>query len=135
MIRNRMVPKSTVIPELVYPDIGEAIRWLCDAFGFTLRIRIANHRAQLNVGDGAVVLMEPREDVKGPSSVLVMIDDADAHCARARERGARITMEPTTYPYGVRQYAAVDLAGHRWHFTQPVADVHPAEFGFEVGEL
>jgi hypothetical protein len=27
--------------------VGEAIGWLCDAFGFTLRIRIAN---LLNVG-------------------------------------------------------------------------------------
>jgi uncharacterized glyoxalase superfamily protein PhnB len=134
-MQNRMIPKSTVIPELVYSDIGEAIRWLCDAFGFTLRIRIADHRAQLNVGDGAVVLMESRPDVKGPSSVMVRVEDADAHCARAREHGAQITQEPTTFPYGERQYTAVDLGGHRWHFSQSVADVHPSQFGFEVGDL
>ena len=60
MRTNRSIPRCTVIPELAYPDVGEAIAWLCDAFGFTLRIRIANHRAQLNVGDGAVVLTELR---------------------------------------------------------------------------
>jgi hypothetical protein len=58
MLTNRSIPRCTVIPELAYPDAGEAIGWLCDAFGFTLRIRIPNHRAQLNVGDGAVVLTE-----------------------------------------------------------------------------
>jgi uncharacterized glyoxalase superfamily protein PhnB len=56
MLSNRSMPRCTVIPELVYADVGEAIDWLCDAFGFTVRLRIANHRAQLNVGDGAVVL-------------------------------------------------------------------------------
>jgi len=58
MLANRSIPRSTVIPELAYPDLGKAIDWLCHAFGFTLRLRIANHRAQLNVGDGAVVLIE-----------------------------------------------------------------------------
>ena len=58
MLANRSIPGCTVIPELAYPDVGQAIDWLGNAFGFTLRIRIANHRAQLNVGDGAIVLTE-----------------------------------------------------------------------------
>jgi uncharacterized glyoxalase superfamily protein PhnB len=52
MLSNRSMPRSTVLPELAYPDIGEAIKRLCEAFGFTLRIRMGDHRAQLNVGDG-----------------------------------------------------------------------------------
>jgi uncharacterized glyoxalase superfamily protein PhnB len=61
MLANRSIPRCTVIPELAYPDISKAIDWLCDSFGFTLRLRIADHRAQLNVGDGAVVLTELAE--------------------------------------------------------------------------
>ena len=57
-LANRSIPRCTVIPELAYPDVGNAVTWLCDAFGFTLRPRIANHRAQLNVSDGAVVVKE-----------------------------------------------------------------------------
>ena len=45
-----------MIPELAYPDIGKAIQWLCGAFGFTLRLRIADHRAQLKVGNGRRLL-------------------------------------------------------------------------------
>jgi uncharacterized glyoxalase superfamily protein PhnB len=55
MLTNRSIPRSTVIPVIPYPDLGEAVTWLCDVFGFTLRVRIGDHRAQLNVGDGAVV--------------------------------------------------------------------------------
>ena len=32
---------------------------------------------------------------------------------------------PETHVYGERQYAVVDLAGHRWTFTQTVADESP----------
>ncbi len=52
MRANRSIPRSTVIPEFPYRDVGEAIDWLCRVFGFTLRLRIGSHRAQRNVGDG-----------------------------------------------------------------------------------
>jgi len=54
MLANRSMPVSTVIPELAYPDLAQAIHWLTTAFGFTLRIRSGDHRAQLNVGDGGI---------------------------------------------------------------------------------
>lgn len=65
-------------------------------------------------------------------SILVRVDDVDAHCARARAHGARILEEPTTYEYGERQYSAVDIGGHAWRFSQTVADVHPAAWGGEL---
>jgi hypothetical protein len=62
-------------------------------------------------------------------SVLVRVADVDAHCARATAGGARIVRPPTDYPYGERQYTAVDPGGHAWTFSQSVADVHPATWG------
>jgi hypothetical protein len=38
MLVNRSIPRSTVIPELPYAEIGDAIDWLCDRFGFTQSI-------------------------------------------------------------------------------------------------
>jgi uncharacterized glyoxalase superfamily protein PhnB len=136
MLSNRSIPRSTVIPELAYPDIGEAIEWLCRAFGFTLRIRIADHRAQLNVGDGgAVVLIEDTKDVGLRSAVLVRVEDVNAHCDRARRNGVKIIREPADYPYGERQYKVEDFAGHQWCFSQSIADVDPREWGGTPGEL
>jgi len=132
---NRSIPLSTVIPVLVYPDVGEAVAWLCATFGFTPRIRIGNHRAQLAVGDGAVIVSEPRDDLRPPrpgevsASVLVRIDDATRHHDLARERGARILQPLGDHPFGERQYTAEDLAGHRWTFSQSIADVAPEDWG------
>jgi uncharacterized glyoxalase superfamily protein PhnB len=113
--------------------VAVAARWLCHAFGFTERLRIGDHRIQLHVGAGAIVAVELTPDAgPGSSRVLVPVRDVDAHCAQARAAGASIVREPTTYPFGERQYSVVDLGGHRWTFTQSVADSDPASWGGEL---
>ena len=56
MLGNRSMRSCTVIPELDYDDMVEALDWLCAVFGFTERWRAEGHRGQLPVGDGAVVV-------------------------------------------------------------------------------
>ena len=124
----------SVIPVLAYPDVNEAAAWLSSAFGFSVRLRIGTHRVQMNVGDSAIILREMRAGEDGASlghghSITVRIEDADAHCKRAQEHGARITQEPVTQMYGERQYNALDLVGHSWTFSQSVKDVRPEEWG------
>jgi uncharacterized glyoxalase superfamily protein PhnB len=136
MLSNRSIPRRTVMPVLAYSDIGEAIAWLCDVFGFTLRLRIGDHRAQLNVGDGAVVLSGQRPtEGRDSHSVLVRVEDVDAHYQRALDRGARVTQAPTTHAFGERQYNVEDCAGHRWTFSQSVADTRPEDWGGTAYEL
>ena len=134
MLANRSIPRCTVIPELAYADVEQAVAWLCEAFGFTLRIGMGSHRAQLNVGDGAVVLIEKTAGVSA-NSVLVRVENVDRHCERAKKHGAKILRAPADYLYGERQYSVADLAGHRWTFSQSIADVAPEEWGGKSGEI
>jgi uncharacterized glyoxalase superfamily protein PhnB len=136
MRSNRSIPACTVIPVLGYPEIGPAIDWLCNAFGFTLRLRIGDHRAQLNVGDGAVILSQ--RELSGPDnfpSVLVRVDDVDLHLERATRNGARVMSLPQDHMFGERQYNVEDFAGHRWTFSQSIADVDPETWGGTPGQL
>jgi uncharacterized glyoxalase superfamily protein PhnB len=55
---NRSVPPCAVIPVLVYPDPAVAADWLSKAFGFTVRLRIANHRIQMMAGEGCFTIAE-----------------------------------------------------------------------------
>jgi uncharacterized glyoxalase superfamily protein PhnB len=138
MLKNRSMPSCTVIPVLAYPDVGEAVDWLCDAFGFRVRWRAGNHRAQLSLGDGtvAVTALKDGESVDSSDhSVMVRIEDADGHHEHARERGAPILQPPTDFPYGERQYSAQDFAGRVWTFSQTIADVAPEEWGGTSVEL
>jgi uncharacterized glyoxalase superfamily protein PhnB len=133
---NRSIPRSTVIPVLIYPDVRAAVAWLTNAFGFAERVRIGeDHRSQLACGDGAVIVGDVRNDRRSPRpgevthSVVVRVDSVAAHCARAREHGARILMEPTDFEFGERQYTAEDLSGHQWTFSETLRDVAPEEWG------
>jgi uncharacterized glyoxalase superfamily protein PhnB len=133
MPTNRSMPPGPVIPELPYADVPVAARWLCSAFGFRERLRIGSHRIQLHVGTGSIIVVEgsATPDASG-CRVMVPVADADAHHAKAVAAGARILGEPTTYPFGERQYSALDVGGHRWTFSQSVADSDPASWGGEL---
>ncbi len=49
--------------------------------------------------------------------------------ASARQHGAIILTEPADHMYGERQYNAQDFHGHKWDFTQTIADVEPESWG------
>jgi uncharacterized glyoxalase superfamily protein PhnB len=127
MSMNRSIPPGVIIPELPYDDVNAAAEWLCQAFGFKQRLRIGNHRCQLSFGEGSVIAIERKEP--GMSSVLVHVDDVDTHFERVKQLGARIINPPTDYPFGERQYTVEDIGGHRWTFSQTIADVDPATWG------
>jgi uncharacterized glyoxalase superfamily protein PhnB len=127
MSMNRSMPPGVIIPELPYDDVNAAAEWLCQAFGFKQRLRIGNHRCQLSFGEGSVIAIERKEP--GMSSVLVHVDNVDTHFERVKQLGARIINPPTDYPFGERQYTVEDIGGHRWTFSQTIADVDPATWG------
>lgn len=138
MIRNRSAPQSTVIPQVAYPDVRRAAAWLCAAFGFRVRLFIGNHRVQMHIGDGAMVVTEQKNPESSricEMSVMVRVEDVHAHHERARQHGAVITRPPQDYPYGERQYSAQDFNGYIWTFTQSIADVRPEDWGGESVEL
>ncbi|HZE04757.1 MAG TPA: VOC family protein [Solirubrobacteraceae bacterium] len=137
MQRNRSAPPATVTPVLVYLDVRAAVAWLEDAFGFEECVRIGDsHRAQMRVGvDGAVVVADVGGDRVAPDGrgethmIKLRVPDVDAAFARARDRGARVVEDVTTWEYGERSGVLEDIGGHRWELTQTVRDVEPEEWG------
>ena len=130
------MPSAQVIPVLIYPDVREAVAWLSAAFGFSERVQIGeDHRSQMRAGEGGIIIGDVRSDRVPPRagevthSVTVRVEDANAHYERAKAYGAAILMEPTDFEYGERQYAAVDLAGHQWTFSETLEDVAPETWG------
>jgi uncharacterized glyoxalase superfamily protein PhnB len=148
---NRSAPPGTIVPSLCYADVEKAAAWLCDTFGFVERLRWGGDAAQPSV---ELVLGQAAIFVRGPAasrspddppfrppapdgrshSIMVGVDDVDAHYQRACDRGATITLPIQTYAFGERQYSAVDLDGHRWCFTQSVGDVDPHDWGAQVAD-
>jgi uncharacterized glyoxalase superfamily protein PhnB len=130
---------------LYYKDAAKAIDWLCNAFGFEVRLKIEEggriHHSELVFGDGVVMVgdelsgAEKGRVCRSPLSVgrantqniMVYVDDVIAHCERARAAGGKITDEPTVHDYGEeywtdRSYECEDPEGHRWWFCQRLRD-------------
>jgi uncharacterized glyoxalase superfamily protein PhnB len=137
-MRNRSVPRASVIPEVAYPDVVEAAEWICTAFGFRPRLRIGTHRFQLVHDAGALIVVSlPAGSTVDPSqgSVLVLVGDVDSHLKRASAAGAEITQPLADYPFGERQYSARDPFGRHWTFSQSIADVDPSDWGGTAYDL
>jgi len=140
MVVNRSAPTATVVPILVYEDVAAAIDWLCDTFGFAERLRAAGpggavSHAQLAVAEGAVMLGRQGGEFRAPHSnevsqyVVVHVQDVGKHFEHAQQCGAKILKSLSDMPFGERQYTAEDPWGHRWTFSQHIADVAPEEWG------
>src|SRR5262245_130599 len=134
MVVNRSAPRATVVPILVYEDVAAAVDWLCNAFGFQERLRATGpggviFHAQLAIAEGVVMLGRQGGEFRPPRPdevsqyVTVHVEDVDRHHEQARASGARILKPPADMPFGERQYTALDAWGHRWTFSQSIADV------------
>lgn len=142
MKRNRSAPEATIVPILIYEDVSKAIDWLTGAFGFTERLR-AEHggvvvHAQLGFGTGAIIIgraggpfLSPRKN-EANAYVHVTVENVNAFFERARQFGALVIQEPTDMPFGERQCTVGDHGGHRWTFSEHIADVAPEEWGARV---
>jgi uncharacterized glyoxalase superfamily protein PhnB len=128
-----MPAKISVIPALQYKDAKAAIGFLCRAFGFEKDAVYETPdgsvtHAQLTLGNGMVMLgsvkdseyskllVRPANAGGVTMSVYVVVEDADAHFARAKAAGATIIREPMAQDYGGRDYICKNPEGHTWTF-------------------
>lgn len=126
---------NKIISSLCYQDAHAAIGWLECAFGFTPHLIVPGEdggvrHAQIKSADGnsMIMLFSVRDDDFGAGqrppmilggsnqSLCLIVDDVDAHHARAVEAGAKIILPPTDQDYGGRAFTCSDPEGHLWSF-------------------
>ena len=130
---------------LYYPDANAAIAWLCNAFGFEVRLKIDGPdntvaHSELTFGRGVIMVsgggkqsdavkahLQPPTAAGGMNTqnLFVYVDDIDAHHARAVAAGATDATLPSDVDYGEgywadRGYGAKDIGGHSWWFAQRI---------------
>jgi len=127
-----MAATISVIPALQYKDAKAAIEFLCKAFGFEKKAVYEDGglvaHAELTFGNGMIMLGSVKDTEYGKllvrpadaggvtMSTYLIVEDVDAHFARAKAAGAQIVREPVTQDYGGRDYTCKDPEGHVWSF-------------------
>ena len=132
---------TTVFPFMAYRDAQAAIDWLCLAFGFEKQFVVPGENgtiahAQLRLGNGMIMLGSaagqretfgmalPKDLGAVTGGVYIVVDDIDAHCARAKAAGAEFVRDLAPTDYGSHEYMVRDPEGHLWSFGtyQPFSD-------------
>jgi uncharacterized glyoxalase superfamily protein PhnB len=133
---------------LHYKDPHKAIDWLCNAFGFEVRLKVEGDagdivHSELTFGDGLIMVStaggssaHPNQEWgKSPAEIagantqnlFAYVDDIEAHHKRAVAAGAKVWRALETSDYGEdywtdRSYGCIDPEGHRWYFAQRLKD-------------
>ena len=143
LVKNPPSGWPRISSALFYDEPAKAIDWICEAFGFDVRLKVEGEGGRIEhselVFDGGLIMVggagetgrTDRPERRSPKSLggatsqelCIFVDDVDAHCERARRAGAKVLIEPTTSDYGEdywsdRSYLAEDPEGHRWWFMQ-----------------
>ncbi len=122
------------IATLVYRDISAAFDHLTRIFGLGPGGLTSDPdgnvvHGEVEAGSGTIWLhpesaefglASPAALGSASATMVVIVDDVDAHHAAAVERGATVRYEPTDQPYGYREYGALDSEGHLWSFMKPL---------------
>jgi uncharacterized glyoxalase superfamily protein PhnB len=125
-------PSGAIVPILRYRDVAAAIDWLCGAFGFERHLVVPDEDgtvryAELTFGGGMIMLgpveqsafdglMTQPADTGGAETQIcyLFVEDAAAHCARAKAAGAEIVLD--IEEDGGRGFSGRDPEGHIWNF-------------------
>jgi uncharacterized glyoxalase superfamily protein PhnB len=123
-----------VIPYLLYSDADAAMKWLVQAFGFTMRARhtredgtVRHGELQLDHG-GVIMVGSPGPGYLGPARlggatqlVRITVSDLAAHRDRTKAATGEV-YEIQSGPPGWRSYSVSDPEGHQWYFAAPSED-------------
>jgi len=138
-------PKSSkaqsVMPYLLYNDVGKALTWLGKAFGFVEfgdRFEadgIIQHAAIVTHDGGDVIMMgcpgpkyrNPKKLGAATQMLYIYVDDVDRHFARAKKLKPKVINKLEDTFYGDRRYGVEDPEGHQWFFATQVRKVSSEE--------
>jgi uncharacterized glyoxalase superfamily protein PhnB len=140
MLKNRSVPTDTILPHVMYRDVGAALAWLTQTFGFVEHYRYGQpiNGAQLYLGNAYIMIAQAQKGEDSPAhcgcatqSLTVFVEDIEKHYERVKT-AARIVEDLHETAYGELQYAALDLEGHHWLFSRHAKDVSPEDWGATI---
>jgi PhnB protein len=138
MVQKQPEDSRTVTPYFTLKDANKAMDFYKYVFGAQEHFRMdapdgTIGHASLTIGDSQIMMTEYRPEWEKmgqgltQSSTYVYVDDPDAAFRRAKERGAKVIMEPADQFYGDRTACFTDPFGQIWTVALHVEDVSDAE--------
>jgi PhnB protein len=150
MNKNDYAPKgyNTVMPALAFKGTDAAIKWYVNIFNAKEKMRMENPdktigHAEILIGDSLLFLSEenpqfnktPKITGGNSISLYVYMPDVDAVIKKAKDNGAKITMEAEDMFYGDRVGHLEDPFGYEWTIATHVKEVSEKEMQQKMKEM
>lgn len=105
------------LPELPFDDVRAGVEYYQNVLGF--HINYQQHDIGVMDRDDVTLLLITRtEQHKGIGSAYLYVRDVDALYEELVAKGATVQAAPVSQPWGLREFALLDLAGNRIRFGQ-----------------
>ena len=112
-----------VYPTLAVPSVEATCNWYIERLGFSLRFLWGEpaHHGAILLGEACVHFWEGPPQLS-ENWLYFDINNLEAMYQRALSNGVEITKTPEDYPWGMREFNAVDLNGYKIRFGQHIGD-------------
>src|SRR5262245_30186652 len=129
MVEQEIGFGGRIIPTPRYRNAGADIDWRAQPSAFARKMVVPRERKNCSCRAHAWQRHEHVETEYGrlvatpekgrpvTQGIYVVVDEIDAHTARAKSAGAEIVIDIKTQDDGGRDYTARDLEGHVWTFA------------------
>jgi len=108
---------TTAIPVFQVSDVEASLKHYTGIFGFSEDFRFGDY-AGIKLGDVRLHLSghSVHERPVGGGTAYILCDEVDDYCAKIKKNGAIVKSDPKDYPYGMRDFMAVDPDGNHLAF-------------------
>jgi predicted enzyme related to lactoylglutathione lyase len=108
---------TTAIPVFQVSDVEASLKHYTGIFGFSEDFRFGDY-AGIKLGDVRLHLSghHVHERPVGGGTAYILCDEVDDYCAKIKTNGAIVKSDPKDYPYGMRDFMAVDPDGNHLAF-------------------
>lgn len=116
---SELIKCSAVYPTLAVHNVKATSRWYVERLGFKTKFlwgEPATHGAVI-LGEACVHFWNG-ELQRSANWIYFDIDNLDAMYERAKNKDVEIARAPEDYPWGLREFNAVDLNGYNIRFGQ-----------------
>ncbi len=119
-----MTPK-VLIPIFYVADVDAAERYYIELLRFTSAFRYGTY-VGLRIGSCELHITDPGEprQVPGKGAAYLICDEVDDYFHSLRDVGARLKNYPEDRPYGMRDFAVLDLDGNQLTFGCDTDNAH-----------
>ena len=116
-----MATLCRIAPELPVTDVRDAIRYYSQKLGFELAMELPTGDYAIVERNGvAIHLFKNDSRVTGTVAVHIFTHELDELHNELSKRGATISQDIVTMPWGNRDFRVNDCAGNTLKFTEPL---------------